>query len=96
MTTTTRNIDAYHVLREGIDKLPEHRQRRVLDHWTQSLGYAWGRQDEAGRMDHEEAWGFAIFSATRCLEYVTEQSCYLRNIPDLWKRYHEKEEPISE
>lgn len=89
MTTTTS--DPYVILWNRIRDLPEHRRETANRWWGQCLGYAWGRQDEAGRNDHDEAWTFAIYATGRKVDYMTETVTSLPPICDLWTEYHRED-----
>lgn len=96
MTTTHDQTTAAFIdLRRRMDDLPEHKRREAETSWAQYLGYAWGRQDEAGRTDHVESWGFGIWAATRKVDYLTERVSSHGPIQDLWDQYHEEEEPTQ-
>lgn len=92
MTDQRTSIDPYTDLWNRVNRgdLPEHRREQANRYWTQVLGYAWGRQDEAGRMDHDEAWTFAIWATGRKVDYLTERVSMLPPICDLWDDYHEE------
>lgn len=74
--------------------LVEHnRRQRVADRRTQALWYVWGREDAGDRRlrdassDRVLAFDFADFAARECERYVREDTCWLANIADQYRRF---------
>lgn len=93
MTTDQHtSVDPYINLWNRVNHdLPDHRREQANRYWAQCLGYAWGRQDQAGRTDHDEAWTFAIWATGCKVDYLTEVVYMLSPIQDLWDTYHEED-----
>jgi hypothetical protein len=78
----------YTALRDGIAALPTEADRaRVESAYGCANGYAWGRQDEAGVTDTEQASRFALAYAWHALCYVNESWHMCSNPKRAWVEF---------
>lgn len=76
-------------LLERINDLPSHLRERVGRRASLAIGYAWGRQDEAGVSDHEDSFRFALFAQHEAYEYAAEKRVMLASVQDQWQAWRE-------